>query len=284
MKNTSLLAVVAWLLVGGAACNRRPQSGPEAALERAYKSGILSKDEYEAKRAALREPPAPAPAPVAPVAAPPATPAAPAPLAPAPTPAPAAVAAVRVNRPKPAAPPVVAPEPPAREPAPAPQPVARRVNPPAPVPPPASVARDEEPPAPSACADTEARPGKEKGQQERFYPVPVARVRAAAVKALKDLEFNIHRATDTEIEASKKRHIGLVIGSGGERMTLHLEEAVQGNQKGTRVTGETKKGFVMRAGQKSWTKAVLDQTACMLHASARETGLTQGTGHSQSEY
>jgi len=141
---------------------------------------------------------------------------------------------------------------------------------------PAAVDRDEDTPAPtSACAGTDIRPGKEKGRQERFYPMPMAQVREAALKSLKDLEFNVRRASDTELEASKKRHIGLLIGSGGEKMTLQFEEAVQGGRRGTRVTGETKKGFVMRAGQKSWTNAVLDQTACTLHGTARAAGRSE---------
>jgi hypothetical protein len=155
----------------------------------------------------------------------------------------------------------VAPAEPVEEPKPIAPPATRPANPPA------AAETPEPPPPPSACEDAELRPGKEKGKQERFFPMPVARVRAAAAAALKDLEFNIHKSSDTEIEASKKRHIGLV-GSGGEKMTLHFEEATEGNQRGTRVTGETKKGFVMRAGQKSWTNAVLDQTACTLHVGA----------------
>ena len=101
--------------------------------------------------------------------------------------------------------------------------------------------------------------------------MPPSRVRAALIKTLKDLDFSIHKASDTEIEASKKRHLGLVVGSGGEKMTLRLEESTEGNHRGTRVVGETKKGFVMRAGQKSWTNAILDQTGCALHTIGQST-------------
>jgi hypothetical protein len=144
--------------------------------------------------------------------------------------------------------------------------VARRENRPAPP----TIDRDEDAPAPtSACADNQVRHGKEKGLQERFYPMPLPQVRAAVMQALKDLEFNVRRASDTELEASKKRHLGLLIGSGGEKMMLQFEETVQGNQRGTRVTGETKKNILMRAGQKSWTNAVLDQANCNLRTNLR---------------
>lgn len=281
MRKTSLLALVGLVLAGGAACNRKPQSGPEAALERAYKAGVLSKDEYEAKMTSLRAIPAPAPTPaaaalvtVAPAVVPSAPPAAPPPVEPppvvaAPKKAPARASSARISQPKPTTAPTIADE----TPAPPPVPSAPPTTAPVPVVEPAAVDRDEDTPAPTtACAETEVRPGKEKGKQERFYPMPVAKVREAALKSLKDLEFNVRRASDMELEASKKRHIGLLIGSGGEKMTLQFEEAVQGGQRGTRVTGETKKNFVMRAGQKSWTNAVLDQTACTLHSSARGSG------------
>jgi hypothetical protein len=107
------------------------------------------------------------------------------------------------------------------------------------------------------------KPGKEKGKQERFFPMPVARVKKAAVGALEALEFKINSDSGREIDASKKRHIG-VIGSGGEKMVLRFEDAEERHQRGTRVTGETKKGFLLRAGQKSWTNAVLAQTGCLL--------------------
>jgi len=254
MKNTLLMAIAAVLLVGGVACNRARKSGPEAALDRAYQSGILSGSEYEAKKAALLAPAAP------PVSVPVAAPAPSATAMPAPDPVPAqanppahppaatkpAVVAARVNRPaEPAAQPVAVPEP--------------AIDTPAP---------------PAACADTEVRPGKEKGKQERFYPMPPSKVRAALLKALSGLEFNIHTASDTQIEASKKRHIGVAVGHGGEKMTLLLEEATESNRRGTRVIGETKKSFVMRVGQKSWTNVVLDQTGCMLHTSGPAAGLS----------
>jgi len=289
MRRASWTAIAAVVIASTVACNRTSKSGPEAALDRAYQAGIITKSEYEAKRAALLAA-APAPAVPAPTATPaPAPQAVTAPEAETRAALPAAVSAPATagapvpakhgSRPAPAdrpaqvkMAPVPTPEPVAH----VPEPPSPPANPPAARPVPASPApavheeevRDAAPATSTGCTETEIRPGKEKGKQERFYAAPAPRVRSAVLKALKELEFNIHKSTDSEIEASKKRHIGFV-GSGGERMTLTLEEVSEGSRRGTRVIGETKKGFVMRAGQKSWTNAVLDQTACVLHTAGQ---------------
>jgi len=273
MKKTWMLAAVTVVLIGGVACNRVPAqqaaNPAETALDRAYRNGVLSQGEYLAKKAALAAPvPAPVTVPVAP--APPSAPAA-APIAPAPAPvvipAPIHVAAAHPAKPLPskAAAPAPAPAPaPVTTPAtqPIPEPLA-----PAPVPVPAAAPAPvrEEPAtaAPAVCADNGIRPGKEKGLQERFFALPPDQVRTALLKALADMDFNIHRASATEIEASHKRHIGL-IGKGGEKVTFYFEPATENGRRGTRVSGETKKNIVMRVGQKSWTNAVLEQAACTL--------------------
>lgn len=127
--------------------------------------------------------------------------------------------------------------------------------------------KDKEEPAPLPGCEAEVKAGKEKGKQDRFFPMPLAKVKEAAVSALNALEFEVKKDSDNDIEAAKKRHVGVFVGSGGEKVALHFEESEEGGQKGTRVSGETKKGFVGRAGQKSWTNAVLAQTACNLQKS-----------------
>ena len=99
--------------------------------------------------------------------------------------------------------------------------------------------------------------------------MPVARVKSAAIGALEALEFKVNKDSGREIEATKKRHIGVLVGSGGEKMVLRFEDASEGGQSGTLVIGETKKGFLLRAGQKSWTNAILTQTGCTLHKASR---------------
>lgn len=121
----------------------------------------------------------------------------------------------------------------------------------------------QEPSALSGCED-QIRSGGQKGKQERFFPAPLPKVKAAAIEALHALEFEVKKDTSDFVEAQKARHVGIFVGSGGERVRLSFKEATQDGQPGTMVTGETKKGFVGGAGMKTWTSAVLTQTTCVL--------------------
>lgn len=124
--------------------------------------------------------------------------------------------------------------------------------------------KSDEPAPLAGCESKEINSGKEKGPQERFFAAPMPKVKEAVTAALAALEFDVKKDSVNEIEAHKRRHVGVFVGSGGENIVLQLTEAEQEGKKGTRVVGETKKNFVGRAGQKSWTNAVLDQTACIL--------------------
>jgi hypothetical protein len=241
---TWLTTIAVSVLLSATACNKNNKAEQLAALENAYQSGILSKAEYEGKKTALTG------------SLPPAAGFLSEPSAPAPR-----VAAV---------PPSPAPA----KPTPFPEPPSSPKNPSVSTPPdgftqPSSSGNgNETAPRLAGCEETEFKSGKEKGKQERFFSMPAARVRQAALLALKNLDFKITRNAGREIEASKKRHLGILIGAGGEKVVLRFEEAQQRGQKGTRVTGETKKNSVLRAGQKSWTNAVLAQTACLLDKGA----------------
>lgn len=220
-----LIAVAVSLLVSVAACNRRNKAEQLAALDSAYQSGILTQEEYEAKKLALQGSAAPS-LPAAPSR--PDTPISPAQSAAAPKTAPAETSPTPAN--------------PAGE----------------------SDTGSQEPAPVAGCEDAEYKSGKQSGTRERFFPMPLTTVKNAAAAALKTLDFSIRKEANNEIEASKKRHIGVLVGAGGERVFLHFREAQQGGQEGTLVTGETKKSFVGRVTRKSWTNAVLAQIACVL--------------------
>ena len=263
----------------------KSQADQLAALDSAYQSGVFTKEEYDAKKAAIlgQAVPAPAPAP-SPEPLPQATP--PAPAAEDPPIASSAPSVQTQAVPEPAA------QPSAAQPTAASPPVPRvKPAPAAPTAKTAPTTQAESEPAPShGCEDAEYRTRKDEGPQSRFFPMPVARVKKAALAALDTLDFNIHKQDGNEIEASKKRHLGVVVGAGGEREILQFEAATQGGQRGTRVTGETKKSVMGRLAQKSWTAAVLAQTACNLRellggrkphghpASRREMHLKHGRG------
>ena len=123
-------------------------------------------------------------------------------------------------------------------------------------------------PGPTAgCASTEAKSGG-KGTQERFFAAPVPKVAEALTEALAALEFDVTKNKDNMIEAHKRRHVGVLMSSGGEKVVLRLKEAESEGHKGTAVNGDTIKGLVGRMGQRTWTGAILDQTACSLEKSA----------------
>jgi hypothetical protein len=253
-------------LVAATACNRTNKAEQLAALDGAYQSGLLTRDEYDAKRRALTaqapEPattqaPVPVPSP-APAAAPPPKviqpPAQPAPALPPP----------RASTPLPA-PPITPPSSPKASAAAAPP------EPPiAPSAPPGGDDAKEPAPAPLAgCEDAQYKSGGQKGAEDRFFAAPPEVVRRAAVSALGSLDFNIHKNSSNIIEASKRRHIGVLVGAGGERVILTFQKTERGGQSGTRVVGETKKSFVGRMAQKTWTDAVLAQIDCKLREARR---------------
>jgi hypothetical protein len=228
MMNRFAIVFLAAVLLAAAACNRTNKAEQLAALDNAYQSGLLTKDEYEAKKVALTAE-APAPAPVATQ-----------PLAPAPVPIPSPAAA------PPATPPIALSAPPV-----------------------GAEATEPEPAPLAGCEDAEFKSGGHKGAEERFFAAPLEVVKRAAVSALGSLDFNIHKNSNNEIEASKKRNIGVIVGAGGERVILAFQKATRAGQSGTRVIGQTKKSFVGRVTQKTWTDAVLAQIACKLRESSR---------------
>jgi hypothetical protein len=233
-----LAGLLAVALVMAIACNHASDKAEQlAALDNAYQSGLLTKDEYDAKRRALTEnDSAPAAAAVTPS------------TAPEPSPSPVATPVVPARRASAA--PVAASTTPSRS----------SSN---------THAGPAEPAPLAGCQDTEYKSGGQKGAETRFFAASPEVVRRAAVSALDSLDFNIRTNTNKEIEASKKRHLGAIVGAGGERVILTFKEAEQGGQSGTRVVGQTKKNFVGHVSQKTWTDAVLAQIACKLSASSQ---------------
>jgi hypothetical protein len=233
-----LLLLLAALLMVATGCKSAGKPEQLAALDNAYQAGLLTKDEYDAKRRTVMgtaEEPGPIPV----------TPLAPSPKAIRPPIHAAATAPRRAS--------VVPPAPPVKSSG-----------------PPEGGSAGEAEPAPLAgCEDAEYKSGGQKGAQERFFAASPETVRRAAVAALTSLDFDIRKNSNKEIEASKKRHIGVIVGAGGERVILTFAETERGGQSGTRVIGRTKKNFFGHVAQRTWTDAVLAQMVCKLNASSR---------------
>jgi len=287
MKLIARIALAALLIVA-AACHKNSKEAQLKALDEAYKSGVFTKDEYDAKKQALVGTPTPAPAPPAAAAAPApadATPSAPAPdqnppaaalpdpsaTLPPPDSAPPAASAPPVAAPPASAPPAAAP--PARRrrgaapdqtlPPPAPAQPAPAYSPPAapqaaPATPSAPASGEPEPAPLKGCPDAGTRAGGPSGAQERFFPASEDAVRAAALQAFANLDFTVHDSAAHQMEASKKGR------AGTERVILRFESTSSNGQDGTKVVGETKRGIMGRVTQKPWTGAVLAQIECNL--------------------
>jgi hypothetical protein len=253
------IALLTLSLLATSACSHPGQHVDKneqlAALDEAYQANLLTKDEYDAKKLAITG--------VSPF------------LAPASASAPAADSSESST------PLVLASQPKAQKASSPPRgqalasatgisatssapPVA--VSPKESAPPPINLHSNE--PAPLAgCADAEYKSGGQKGTEERFFAASPDTVRNAALSALDSLDFNIHKKSNKEIEASKKRHLGAIVGAGGELVVLTFEPSKRGDTSGTRVTGRTKKHIVGYMAQRTWTDAVLAEMACKLSAS-----------------
>lgn len=115
------------------------------------------------------------------------------------------------------------------------------------------------------CMKAEMKSGKD-ARIERFYPAPPDKVKQAVVDAMKAIEVNVDKQTDTEVQGQRKRHFGVMVGGGGEVLNVQFAPATEGGVGGTKVTAETKKTFAGRVGQRNWTDAVLQRADCLLKA------------------
>jgi hypothetical protein len=90
---------------------------------------------------------------------------------------------------------------------------------------------------------------------ERVYAAPLGKVKESARKALRVHNFEVKDEKETTIRAVLPRRIGLVAGSGGEKVELTF--TMQG-ESATKVAVKTQKTFVGRASQKTWDQPILD--------------------------
>jgi hypothetical protein len=114
------------------------------------------------------------------------------------------------------------------------------------------------------CAQAVQPLYQEKGKDDRTkgskdvdqtVAYPMDKVFDAAKQALLTHGCNIKKEKADYLECTKDRHIGMVVGSGGEKITVKLTP--KGNE--TRVEIKTGKGFVGRLGKKNWSTPVFDE-------------------------
>ena len=83
---------------------------------------------------------------------------------------------------------------------------------------------------------------------------------ALATRVLSAVDASINETTATQIKAQRNRHIGLLVGSGGEELNVTLKPV---SNNTTFVSVATKTGFVGGAGQKAWSCQIIDQMVTM---------------------
>ncbi|MQA21575.1 hypothetical protein [Rugamonas rivuli] len=88
-----------------------------------------------------------------------------------------------------------------------------------------------------------------------------ARTKDIAKKVLVAVDATVETEQEKSIKAQRNRHIGVLVGSGGEELFINWN-AMTPEQ--TYVTVATKTGFVGGAGQKAWSCQVVDEMVKMV--------------------
>ena len=89
---------------------------------------------------------------------------------------------------------------------------------------------------------------------------PMDAVQRAVKVGMHTYGFDIKEEKPDYLEGTRSRHVGVVVGSGGEKVTVKLSP----ESGGTRVKIETGKGFVGRAGKKNWSTPIFKEALKVL--------------------
>jgi hypothetical protein len=89
---------------------------------------------------------------------------------------------------------------------------------------------------------------------DRTVAFPMAKVLDAAKQALNTYGCDVKKEKPDYLECTRDRHIGALVGSGGEKVTVQLSA----KDSETRVVIKTGKGFAGRLGKKNWSTPIFD--------------------------
>ena len=98
-------------------------------------------------------------------------------------------------------------------------------------------------------------PSKDSKDVDQTITYPVAKVLEAARQALATYGCDVKKEKPDYLECTRSRHVGVMVGSGGEKVTVELSE----KDGQTRVQIKTGKGFVGRLGKKNWSTPIFDE-------------------------
>ncbi len=111
---------------------------------------------------------------------------------------------------------------------------------------------------PPASPEKKEDPSKGSKDMDETVAYPMDKVQAAAKLAM--ATYGCDSKKDKEkpdyLECTRDRHVGVFVGSGGEKVTVKLTS--KGDQ--TRVEIKTGKGFVGRVGKKNWSTPIYEET------------------------
>jgi hypothetical protein len=93
------------------------------------------------------------------------------------------------------------------------------------------------------------------------FEKPVVEVQKAAVDALTTVGAAPSKQEPNFVEGKRKNKVGLMVGSGGEVLSVALTSLEEGK---TQAKVRTTKTFVGRAGQKVWDQQILEEMSKVL--------------------
>jgi hypothetical protein len=96
------------------------------------------------------------------------------------------------------------------------------------------------------------------------FEKPIAEVQKAAVDALTTVGAAPSKQDANFVEGKRKNKMGLMVGSGGEVLSVALTEVDGGK---TQAKVRTTKTFVGRAGQKVWDQQIVEEMSKVLGVS-----------------
>jgi len=115
----------------------------------------------------------------------------------------------------------------------------------------------------SAPANQENDPSKGSKDVDQTVAYPMDKVLDAAKQAIATYGCSIKKEKTDSLECTRDRHVGVFVGSGGEKVKVKLSE--KGSE--TRVQISTGKGFVGRVGKKNWSTPIFNEMMKILKGS-----------------
>lgn len=115
----------------------------------------------------------------------------------------------------------------------------------------------------SAPANQETDPSKGSKDVDQTIAYPMDKVLDAAKQSLATYGCSIKKEKTDYLECTRDRHVGVFVGSGGEKVKVKL--SAKGSE--TRVQISTGKGFVGRLGKKNWSTPIFDEMMKVLKGS-----------------